>query len=123
MRAGVLCIASGKGGVGKSVLAANLACMRAAAGERVCLVDFDAGLANAHLLFGLAPKHDLGSILDGTVTAEEVAAATSAMLQVTVPFASEQPADAETKATCEGNVSVMMTSVASPGPRLLTVSV
>jgi flagellar biosynthesis protein FlhG len=71
MRAGVLCIASGKGGVGKSVLAANLACMRAAAGERVCLVDFDAGLANAHLLFGLTPKHDLGSILDGTVTAEE----------------------------------------------------
>ena len=71
MRAGVVCIASGKGGVGKSVIASNLACLRAAAGERVCLVDFDAGLANAHLLFGLAPRHDLGSVLDGTVTPEE----------------------------------------------------
>ena len=69
-RAGVVCVASGKGGVGKSVIASNLACLRAAAGERVCLVDFDAGLANAHLLFGLAPQHDLGSVLDGTVTAE-----------------------------------------------------
>jgi len=71
LRAGVVCIASGKGGVGKSVIASNLACLRAAAGERVCLVDFDAGLANAHLLFGLAPRHDLGSVLDGTVTPEE----------------------------------------------------
>jgi len=71
LRAGVVCVASGKGGVGKSVIASNLACLRAATGERVCLVDFDAGLANAHLLFGLAPKHDLGSVLDGTVTAEE----------------------------------------------------
>jgi len=71
LRAGVVCIASGKGGVGKSVIASNLACMRAAAGERVCLVDFDAGLANAHLLFGLAPRHDLGSVLDGDVSPEE----------------------------------------------------
>ncbi len=70
-RAGVVCVASGKGGVGKSVIASNLACLRAAAGERVCLVDFDAGLANAHLLFGLAPQHDLGSVLDGTVTADD----------------------------------------------------
>ena len=71
LKAGVVCVASGKGGVGKSVIASNLACLRAAAGQKVCLVDFDAGLANAHLLFGLAPKHDLGSVLDGTVTAEE----------------------------------------------------
>ena len=70
VKAGVVCIASGKGGVGKSVIASNLACMRAAAGERVCLVDFDAGLANAHLLLGLTPQHDLGSILDGQVTPE-----------------------------------------------------
>ena len=71
VKAGVVCIASGKGGVGKSVIASNLACLRAMAGERVCLVDFDAGLANAHLLFGLAPRYDLGSVLDGKVTAEE----------------------------------------------------
>ncbi|HEV8113504.1 MAG TPA: AAA family ATPase [Planctomycetota bacterium] len=65
----VVCVASGKGGVGKSVLATNLAVARAARGERVLLLDFDAGLANLHLLLGLAPQHDLGHVLDGTVDA------------------------------------------------------
>lgn len=63
----VVCIASGKGGTGKSVVASNLAVQRAARGERVCLVDFDTGLANAHLLLGLAPAHDLGHVLEGEV--------------------------------------------------------
>jgi flagellar biosynthesis protein FlhG len=65
----VLCVASGKGGTGKSILATNLAVLRAARGERVLLVDFDAGLANAHLLLGLAPRYDFGHVLDGTVGA------------------------------------------------------
>lgn len=67
----VVCVASGKGGVGKSILATNLAVLRAKRGERVLLVDFDAGLANAHLLLGLAPAHDFGHILDGAVGAQE----------------------------------------------------
>lgn len=65
----VLNIASGKGGTGKSVVASNLAVLRAQAGERVCLIDFDAGMANAHLLLGLVPKYDLGHVLDGQVSA------------------------------------------------------
>lgn len=67
----VVCVASGKGGTGKSILASNLAVNRARRGERVLLVDFDAGLANAHLLLGLAPHYDLGHILDGAVDARE----------------------------------------------------
>jgi flagellar biosynthesis protein FlhG len=67
----VLCIASGKGGTGKSVLATNLAALRAQRGERVLLVDFDAGLANAHLLLGLAPRYDLGDVVEGRVSVEE----------------------------------------------------
>jgi len=67
----VVCVASGKGGTGKSVLASNLAVMRARRGERVLLVDFDAGLANAHLLLGLAPQHDLSHVLQGQVRAED----------------------------------------------------
>jgi len=65
----VLNIASGKGGTGKSIVASNLAVLRAQAGERVCLVDFDAGMANAHLLLGLVPRYDLGHVLDGQVSA------------------------------------------------------
>jgi len=67
----VVCIASGKGGTGKSVVATNVAVQRAALGERVLLVDFDAGLANAHLLLGLAPKYDLGHVLEGACDASE----------------------------------------------------
>jgi len=67
----VVCVASGKGGTGKSVIASNLAVLRARAGERVLLIDFDAGLANAHLLLGLAPQHDLSHVLDGQVKAED----------------------------------------------------
>jgi flagellar biosynthesis protein FlhG len=67
----VVCIASGKGGTGKSILASNLAVHRARQGERVLLVDFDAGLANAHLLLGLAPPYDMGHVLEGQVGARE----------------------------------------------------
>lgn len=67
----VLCVASGKGGTGKSILASNLAVLRSKAGERVLLVDFDAGLANAHLLLGLAPQHDLSHVLQGQVSAQD----------------------------------------------------
>ncbi len=67
----VLCVASGKGGTGKSIVASNLGILRAGGRERVCLIDFDAGLANAHLLLGLAPQYDLSHILAGEVTAEE----------------------------------------------------
>lgn len=66
----VVCVASGKGGTGKSVVATNLACARAKAGERVCLIDFDAGLANDHLLLGVAPRHDLGHVMRGEVDAK-----------------------------------------------------
>ncbi|MCC6406479.1 MAG: AAA family ATPase [Planctomycetes bacterium] len=64
-RARVVCVASGKGGVGKSILSTNLAVLRARLGERVLLIDFDVGFANDHLLFGLAPRHDLVSVLEG----------------------------------------------------------
>src|SRR5262245_30308173 len=70
-QARVICVASGKGGTGKSILSSNLAVLRASRGERVLLVDFDAGLANAHLLLGLAPQHDLSHVLAGQVRAED----------------------------------------------------
>lgn len=70
----VVCIASGKGGTGKSVLATNLSWLRASQGERVLLVDFDAGMANAHLLLGMAPRYDLGHVMSGECRAEDAIA-------------------------------------------------
>jgi len=46
-------IGSGKGGVGKSLLAANLSIALAEAGRKVVLVDLDLGASNAHTMLGL----------------------------------------------------------------------
>jgi flagellar biosynthesis protein FlhG len=49
----VIPIASGKGGVGKSILSANLGVMLAAYGRRTVLVDLDLGGSNLHTYLGL----------------------------------------------------------------------
>lgn len=61
----VITIASGKGGVGKTQVAVNLAYVMARAGQRVLLVDGDLGLANANLLLGLSSVHHAGHVLSG----------------------------------------------------------
>lgn len=53
----ILPIASGKGGVGKSATAVNLAITLAKKGKRVVLADFDFGGANLHTLLGLKNNH------------------------------------------------------------------
>lgn len=53
-------IGSGKGGVGKTMIMANLAILLAQGGKRVCLIDLDIGGADTHILFGLfEPKKTL----------------------------------------------------------------
>ncbi|WP_422928323.1 P-loop NTPase [Singulisphaera sp. PoT] len=64
-RAQSLLFTSGKGGVGTSNLALNLAIALGESGQRVVLVDADLGLANIDLLCGLAPHCDLGDVLSG----------------------------------------------------------
>jgi flagellar biosynthesis protein FlhG len=49
----VISVASGKGGVGKSVVSANLALVLAGKGKQVVLADLDVGGADAHVLVGL----------------------------------------------------------------------
>lgn len=55
--ANILPIASGKGGVGKSSAAVNLAVCLARRGRRVVLADLDFGGANLHTLLGLKNNH------------------------------------------------------------------
>ena len=58
-------ICSGKGGVGKTCVAVNLACLAAKRGERVLLLDADLGLANVEILLGLRPRYHMGDLLEG----------------------------------------------------------
>lgn len=60
----VIPIASGKGGVGKSMIAANLSIALAQAGKKVVLVDLDLGGSNLHLILGhMGSPHGLGTFI------------------------------------------------------------
>jgi len=68
----IVSIASGKGGVGKSVVASNLGLLLAREGKRVVLVDMDIGGANLHVLFGLLhPPRSLSDFVSRKVASLE----------------------------------------------------
>ena len=63
----VLPIASGKGGVGKSLFASNIAIALAQAGKKVVLADLDLGASNLHMILGTGSiKDGIGTFLSNT---------------------------------------------------------
>jgi flagellar biosynthesis protein FlhG len=69
-RARITAITSGKGGVGKTFLSANLAAALARQGERVLVLDADLGLANLDVVLNLFPKITLHDVFTGKSTLE-----------------------------------------------------
>ena len=59
----VITITSGKGGVGKSNIAVNLAVQLQRMGKRAIVFDADFGLANVEVMFGTSPKYNLGDMI------------------------------------------------------------
>ncbi len=68
----VICITSGKGGVGKTNIAANLAYSCVKKGKRVLLLDADLNLANIDVLLGLTPRYNLHHVFLGEKTLRDV---------------------------------------------------
>ena len=59
----VITVTSGKGGVGKTNISANLAIHLAHLGYRTCLFDADLGLANINILLKIYPEHNLKDVI------------------------------------------------------------
>jgi flagellar biosynthesis protein FlhG len=74
----VTSIASGKGGVGKTFITANLGACLAREGNRVLVVDCDLGLANMDILLGINPPFTLQDVVLGDKVVQDVIISTEA---------------------------------------------
>lgn len=68
----VICVTSGKGGVGKTNIVTNLGYALAKAGKKVLILDADLNLANVDILLGLTPRYNLHHVFMGEKTLQEV---------------------------------------------------
>jgi flagellar biosynthesis protein FlhG len=68
----VIAVTSGKGGVGKTNVVANLGYALTKLNKRVLILDADIGLANLDVLLGFSPKYNLQHVLSGEKTIAEV---------------------------------------------------
>jgi flagellar biosynthesis protein FlhG len=68
LRSRITAITSGKGGVGKTFVSANLAAALARAGRKVLVLDADLGLANLDVVLNLHPKITLHDVFTGKTT-------------------------------------------------------
>ncbi|MFW5784993.1 MAG: MinD/ParA family protein [Chitinispirillaceae bacterium] len=82
-----IAITSGKGGVGKSTLSLTLAGAIQKLQKKVLLMDVDLGLANVHILLGMAPRYNISHFISGECALNDVVMRTSGGIAL-VPGAS-----------------------------------
>lgn len=68
----IISIASGKGGVGKTNIAVNLAIALQELGQNVLLIDADLGLGNVNIILGNMPEYNLYHFIKGTKKIHEI---------------------------------------------------
>ena len=68
----IIAVTSGKGGVGKTNIVANLGYAFTRLGKKALILDADLGLGNLDVLLGLAPKYNLSHVLMGEKSISEI---------------------------------------------------
>lgn len=68
----IISIASGKGGVGKTNIAVNLAIALNELGQNVLLIDADLGLGNVNVILGNMPEYNLYHVIKGVKKMHEI---------------------------------------------------
>ena len=68
----IISVTSGKGGVGKTNVVANLALALCNLGKKVLIIDADLGLANMDVMLGLNPRYTINHVLKGEKRLEDV---------------------------------------------------
>jgi len=69
----VIAITSGKGGVGKTNIVANLGFALTQLNKKVLIFDADLGLGNLDVLLGIAPKHNISHVATGLISLSDIA--------------------------------------------------
>lgn len=78
----IITISSGKGGVGKTNIAINLAIAFAQIGKKVIVMDADLGLANVNVILGIIPKYNLYHVLKKQKTLRDIIVDTEYGIQI-----------------------------------------
>lgn len=68
----VIAITSGKGGVGKTNIVANIGYSLGKYGKKVLIIDADLGLGNLDILLGIAPRYNISHVLNGEKSVDEI---------------------------------------------------
>jgi flagellar biosynthesis protein FlhG len=67
-----IAVTGGKGGIGKSNISLFLALSLSRLKQKVLVLDADLGLANIHILLGIAPKHNLAHMIRGECSVQDI---------------------------------------------------
>lgn len=78
----IIAVSSGKGGVGKTNIAINLALAYAQLGKRVVVMDADLGLANVNVVLGVIPRYNLYHLIRKQKTLAEIVVDTAYGIQI-----------------------------------------